>query len=103
MRVALHSKVRADRIADYEAAHRQVPEELAAAMRAAGTTSWTIWRSGTDLFHLLEVDDYDALIAALGALPVNAAWQLRMAELVETAHDFASGDADKPLPVIWEL
>ena len=27
MRVALHTRVRADRIAEYEAAHREVPKE----------------------------------------------------------------------------
>jgi L-rhamnose mutarotase len=55
MRIALHTKVRADQVAAYEAAHRAVPDELTAAIRAAGATSWTIWRSGTDLFHLLPV------------------------------------------------
>ncbi|GGU02475.1 hypothetical protein GCM10010289_24040 [Streptomyces violascens] len=55
MRVALHTRVRADRIAQYEAAHREVPPELRAAICAAGATSWTIWRSGTELFHLIEL------------------------------------------------
>ncbi len=54
MRVALHTKVRADRVEEYEAAHREVPVALTDAIRAAGATSWTIWRSGTDLFHVLE-------------------------------------------------
>lgn len=35
MKVALHTKVRADRIEEYDAAHREVPKELAAAIRAA--------------------------------------------------------------------
>ena len=103
MRIALHTRVRADRVADYEQAHREVPAELTAAIRAAGATEWTIWRSGTDLFHLLEVQDYPALIAELGKLPVNAAWQARMGELVEVAHDYSAGGVDAPLPVVWEL
>ncbi|MEV5953230.1 L-rhamnose mutarotase [Streptomyces sp. NPDC051987] len=41
MRVALHTKVHPDRIAAYEAAHREVPVELTDAIRAAGATSWT--------------------------------------------------------------
>ena len=53
MRVALHTKVRADRITEYEAAHQEVPVELTEAIRVAGATSWTIWRSGTGLFHVL--------------------------------------------------
>lgn len=42
MRVALHTRVRPDRIAAYEAAHREVPAELADAIRGAGVREWTI-------------------------------------------------------------
>ncbi|MFE6060694.1 L-rhamnose mutarotase [Streptomyces sp. NPDC056431] len=103
MKVALHTKVRADRIEEYDAAHRQVPEELAAAIRAAGVSEWTIWRSGTDLFHVLEVQDYQAMIAALEKLPVNIAWQARMAELLDVVHDYSAQGTDASLPVVWEL
>lgn len=103
MRVALHTKVRADRIAEYEAAHREVPEELTAAIRAAGVSQWTIWRSGTDLFHVLEVEDYAAMIAELEKLPVNIAWQARMTELLDVVHDYSAEGADASLPVVWQL
>ncbi|WP_042402548.1 L-rhamnose mutarotase [Streptacidiphilus carbonis] len=103
MRVALHTRVRADRIEAYEQAHREVPPELSAAIRAAGATSWTIWRSGTDLFHLLECADYPGLLAALERLPVNIAWQARMAGLLDVAHDYSSDGASAVLPVVWEL
>lgn len=103
MKVALHTRVRADRIDEYEAAHREVPVELAAAIRAGGASSWSIYRSGTDLFHIIECEDYDKLIAHVGAQPVNAAWQLRMADLLEVVHDYSTGSADAALPVVWEL
>ncbi|MEU3187951.1 L-rhamnose mutarotase [Streptomyces sp. NPDC006923] len=103
MRVALHTKVRADRVGEYEAAHREVPPALTAAIRAAGATSWTIWRSGTDLFHLLECEDYGRLLAELDQLPVNVAWQARMAELLDVVHDYSTGGAGAGLPVVWEL
>lgn len=103
MRVALHTRVRADRIAEYEQAHRDVPAELTAAIRAAGAREWTIWRSGTELFHVLDVDDYPRLIAELGRLPVNTAWQARMAELLEVVHDYSADGAGAPLPVVWQL
>jgi L-rhamnose mutarotase len=103
MKVALHTRVRADRIEAYEQAHGEVPPELTAAIRAAGTSEWTIWRSGQDLFHLIDCDDYAALISHLGSLPVNAAWQLRMADLLEVVHDYSDGGADAALPVVWEL
>ena len=103
MRVALHTRVRADRIEAYEQAHREVPPELTSAIRAAGAGSWTIWRSGTDLFHLLECADYPALLAALEQLPVNIAWQARMAELLDVAHDYSADGGSAVLPVVWEL
>jgi L-rhamnose mutarotase len=103
MRIALHTRVRADRIDEYEAAHRAVPAELTDAIRAGGATAWTIWRSGTDLFHVIECEDYAELLAHLAAQPVNAAWQERMAELLDVIHDYSADGAAATLPVVWEL
>ncbi|CAM5605323.1 MULTISPECIES: L-rhamnose mutarotase [Streptomyces] len=103
MRVALHTRVRADRVDAYEAAHRDVPKELTDAIRAAGATSWTIWRSGLDLFHVLECEDYGRLLAELEELPVNVAWQARMAQLLDVVHDYSRDGAGAGLPVVWEL
>jgi L-rhamnose mutarotase len=100
MRVALHTRVRADRVAEYEAAHRAVPPELTAAIRAGGATAWTVWRSDTDLFHVIECADYAALLASLADLPVNVAWQARMAGLLDVVHDYS---ADESLPLVWSL
>nr|WP_202455796.1 L-rhamnose mutarotase [Streptomyces sp. SID8367] len=99
----MHTKVRADRVEEYEAAHREVPAELVAAIRAAGAERWTIWRSGTDLFHVLDCADYSRLLAALDRLPVNIAWQARMGELLDVVHDYSAEGADAGLPVVWEL
>jgi len=103
MRIALHTRARADRIAEYEAAHREVPEELTAAIRAAGAKSWSIWRSGAELFHLIECEDYARLLAELETLPVNIAWQARMSELLDVVHDYSTDGAVAGLPEIWRL
>jgi len=103
VRIALHTRVRADRIDQYEAAHRAVPAELAEAIRAGGAQHWTIWRSGTDMFHVIECEDYAALLAYLNERPVNVAWQARMAELLDVVHDSSAGGAAAALPVVWEL
>ncbi|MFJ9949393.1 L-rhamnose mutarotase [Kitasatospora sp. NPDC091207] len=103
MRIALHTRVREDRIEEYEAAHRAVPAELTAAIRAAGVTSWTIWRSGRELFHLLECEDYGRLLGELERLPVNVAWQARMGELLDVAHDYTEDGAGAGLAAVWEL
>ena len=103
MRIALHTRVHADRIDEYEAAHRAVPAELTEAIRAGGAESWAIWRSGTDLFHVIECDDYAALLAYMNAQPVNTAWQARMAELLDVIHDYSAVGAAAALPVVWAL
>jgi L-rhamnose mutarotase len=103
MRIALHTRVRADRIEEYEQAHATVPAALTGAIRAAGATSWTIWRSGTDLFHLIECEDYAGLLARLATDPVNLAWQARMAGLLDTVHDYSAAGPDAALPEVWRL
>jgi L-rhamnose mutarotase len=34
---------------------------------------------------------------------VNVAWQARMAELLETPHDYSAGGGDAVLPAVWQL
>ena len=103
MRVALHTRLKPGAERAYEDAHREVPAELVAAICAAGAREWTIWRSGLELFHVIECDDYAQLLAELEALPVNIAWQARMADLLEVVHDYGAGGADAGLPVVWQL
>jgi L-rhamnose mutarotase len=101
VRVALHTRLTPGREAEYEQAHRSVPAELTAAIRAAGAREWTIWRDGLDLFHVIDCDDYASLLAELEHLPVNVTWQARMAGYLDVVHDYA--DADRTLPVVWHL
>lgn len=103
MRVALHTRVRAGREQDYDAAHREVPSELVAAIGAAGVSEWTIWRSGVDLFHVIDCEDYAQLLAQLEHLAVNIAWQARMGELLDVSHDYSSDGASAGLPVAWSF
>jgi L-rhamnose mutarotase len=103
VRVALHTRVRAGKIADYEQAHAAVPRELTEAIRAAGVAEWTIWRSGTDLFHLIDCEDYQHMLAQLAGNPVNAAWQQQMAGLLAISHDYTAEGAGAALPIVWQL
>ncbi|MVU84054.1 L-rhamnose mutarotase [Nocardia sp. ET3-3] len=101
MRIALHTKLKPGAEADYEAAHRQVPAELVAAIRAAGATDWTIWRSGLNLFHVIDCESYDKLLGELAGLPVNIEWQRYMGAFLAVPHDYSDGNAE--LPVVWDL
>jgi L-rhamnose mutarotase len=102
-RIALRTRLKAGAEEEYERAHREVPAELTAAIREAGARGWTIWRSGRDLFHVIEVDDYERMLARLESLPVNVAWQRRINALLEEVHDYSPEGAQAGLPVVWDL
>jgi L-rhamnose mutarotase len=101
MRVALHTRLKPDAVAPYEAAHRAVPDELVSAIEDAGVEEWTIWRSGLDLFHVIDCADYGHVLRSLEKLPVNVAWQARMADLLEVVHDYSDAGGSQGLPVVW--
>ncbi|GAA4530477.1 L-rhamnose mutarotase [Amycolatopsis samaneae] len=99
--VALHTRLKPGKEAEYERVHAVIPAELDTALREAGVRSWRIWRDGLDLFHLVEVDDYAAMRAALRAHPANVPWQARMAELLDVEDDYSGNDTG--LGLVWEL
>jgi L-rhamnose mutarotase len=99
--VALHTRLRAGREADYERIHQVIPPDLDAALRAAGVHEWRIWRDGQDLFHLVTVQDYRAMRRALRDHPANVAWQATVGPLHEVADSYA-GD-DDGIGLVWAL
>jgi L-rhamnose mutarotase len=99
--VALHTRLREGREADYDRIHATIPAELDGALREAGVWSWRIWRSGRELFHLVEVDDYRAMRAHLAEHPANVPWQAQMAELLEVEDDYSG--AEPAVRLVWEL
>ncbi|HEV2784541.1 MAG TPA: L-rhamnose mutarotase [Actinophytocola sp.] len=100
-RIALHTRLKPGREADYEREHAVIPAELDAALREAGVHSWEIWRDGRDLFHLVEVEDYRAMRRRLADHPANVPWQAKMAELLEVQDDYSGNDMG--IAKVWEL
>lgn len=100
-RIALHTRLKPGKEADYDIIHAEIPAELDVALRAAGVHGWSIWRSGRELFHLVEVEDYSAMRKQLADHPANIPWQARMAELLDVEDDY-SGD-DSGIPLVWRL
>jgi L-rhamnose mutarotase len=100
-RIALHTRLKPGKETDYDRIHARIPDALDPRLRAAGVTSWSIWRSGRELFHLVEVDDYRAMRLALADDPANIEWQATMAELLEVEDDY-SGD-DRGIGLVWTL
>jgi L-rhamnose mutarotase len=99
--IALHTRLKAGKEAEYDRVHATIPPELAAAIREAGVRQWRIWRNGRNLFHLVEVEDYQAMRRTLRDHPANVPWQARMADLLEVEDDY-SGD-DRGIGLVWTL
>ncbi|GAA5190668.1 L-rhamnose mutarotase [Arthrobacter gyeryongensis] len=99
--IALHTRLKPGAEQDYADAHAGIPAALVAALKAAGVGNWRIWRSGQDLFHLVEVADYQSMRRALADHPANVPWQARMAELLEVQDDYSGNDSG--IPLVWEL
>ncbi|WP_196811020.1 L-rhamnose mutarotase [Arthrobacter sp. 35W] len=99
--IALHTRLKPGKEAEYDAVHARISDELDAALRAAGVSTWRIWRSGRELFHVVEVADYSAMRKNMATHPVNIAWQAQMAELLEIEDDYSGNDDG--LAKVWEL
>ena len=103
MRVTLHSLLREGREVDYEVAHRRVPDDLLAALRRVGIREWAIWRSGTNLFHVVDCDDFEAALRQLADDPVDQRWQETMSAFVEGFARNPDGTAGMALRHVWTL
>ncbi|UKA58519.1 L-rhamnose mutarotase [Arthrobacter sp. FW306-2-2C-D06B] len=99
--IALHTRLKPGAEQDYVDAHAGIPAELVAALKEAGVGNWRIWRSGQELFHLVDVEDYQAMRRALSDHPANVPWQARMAELLDVQDDYSGNDSG--IPLVWEL
>jgi L-rhamnose mutarotase len=98
---ALHSVVRAGRAADYDSAHESIPADLIDAHRRAGIRDWWIWRSGDDLFHVVDCDDFDAARRQLEGEPANERWQTFIGDYIDRFELGPGGDVC--LPLVWRM
>lgn len=78
-RVCFTSRVRADRIPEYRAAHAAVWPEMLEALRDTGWRDYRLFlRDDGLLVGILETDDYAAARRGMAATEVNARWQAAM-------------------------
>ncbi|GAA1730805.1 L-rhamnose mutarotase [Isoptericola hypogeus] len=103
MIVALHSRLRPGAVEGYRDAHARIPDDLDASFARVGIRAWTIWRSGENLFHLVDCDDLDAALEALEDDPANVAWQASIGRWVEVFRDADGADRLAPLERVWSL
>jgi L-rhamnose mutarotase len=87
-RVCFLLRVRADRLDEYRARHREVWPEMLAALSETGWRNYSLFL-GEDglLVGYLECDDFDAARAAMEQRDVNTRWQAEMAPFFELPGD----------------
>lgn len=100
MIVALHSVIREGRELDYESEHAAVWPDLVDTLQRVGITEWKIWRSGRNLFHVVETDDFEGAMRRLEIDPVNQRWQDHINTIVD---HFEEGPAGMPIRFVWSL
>ncbi|WAA66979.1 L-rhamnose mutarotase [Microbacterium oxydans] len=103
MRIALHSIIVEGAVDDYRSHHARVPDGLRDLFADAGIRDWTIWRSGRDLFHLVECDDFDAAMRIVDASAINDAWQADIGRFVEGFRGPDGDDGFTPIGQVWAL
>jgi L-rhamnose mutarotase len=101
MEIALHTVLKAGHETDYDAVHAEIPAAVATKLRANGVRDWRIWRDGRHVFHLVDVEDYAAMRAALRDDPDNLAWQATVGPFFDQADSYEGTDAG--LRRLWTL
>jgi L-rhamnose mutarotase len=98
--VGLRTRLKPGMEEAYEKAHAEIWPELLAAQREVGITRWLIFRSGLELFHAVECEDWGRASAALAQHPVDQRWQEEMAQYVVPAPDHL-GAATERLHLVY--
>jgi L-rhamnose mutarotase len=103
MIVALHSVLHEGAEEQYDRDHQRIPAELEASFARLGIHEWSIWRSGRNLFHLVDCDDWLGATKALEDDPANLAWQAHIGRHVAYFVGEEGGAAGQVLPQVYSL
>lgn len=103
MQVALHSRIKAGHEEEYDRDHESIPDDLIEAFERAGIRDWSIWRSGRDLFHLVDCVDFSAAMTHLDGSEANERWQQFINRHLDGFARFGDGHAGLIVPPVWNL
>jgi L-rhamnose mutarotase len=98
--VGLRTRLKPGMEEEYEKAHAEVWPELLAAQREFGVKRYLIFRDGVDLFHSIECENFEYVVAKLAGHPVDVLWQAEMTKYVVTT-DNGTGAAVDRLRLIY--
>ncbi|RZS91653.1 L-rhamnose mutarotase [Motilibacter rhizosphaerae] len=103
MIVALRTRLRVGHEEAYGRDHARVPDELFDALLRAGVTDWHIWRSGLDLFHVVECQDWAQTRASMATEPVEAVWQEHIGQHLEQPVDEEGHPRELLMAPVWSF
>ncbi|UFU03270.1 L-rhamnose mutarotase [Ruania suaedae] len=103
MQIALHSRIKPGHEEAYERDHQAIPEGMVEEFARLGVHDWKIWRSGRDLFHLVECDDFEAAMRELEHSEPNARWQEFINTHLDGFASFGEGPTATSVPLVWTL
>ena len=87
---------------EYQRVHDEIWPELVADTRAAGYTSYSIWRKGLTLFVYFECEDLEVTMRADSESAVGKRWATMCERLVKIEIDPRTG-LPYLLPCAWDL
>jgi L-rhamnose mutarotase len=93
--VGLRTRLKPGMEEAYEKAHAEVWPELLAAQREFGIRRYLIFRDGVDLFHSIECENFEQVVAKLAGHPVDVLWQAEMTKYVVTAENSKGAAVDR--------
>jgi L-rhamnose mutarotase len=91
-RIAFRLRLKPGTIEEYERVHVQVWPELLAKLKEVGISDYSIFRRATDLFLVMQVEDFDAAWDQLAEDPINLRWQAEMSKYFEAVPDLQPGE-----------
>ena len=96
-------RVRPGQAEEYDRRHATVWPELAARLREAGVTTYTIYRWGEIVFSHLEVESYAALVERFAGDPVSELWEAEFAGILEYPNADPESGWPERLHEVWSL
>jgi L-rhamnose mutarotase len=91
-RIAFQLRIKADKIDEYDEAHRHVWPELLEELERFGVSNYSIFRRGQQLFLYMHIPDFAEVTERLAASDTNRRWQATMAPLFEPVPDLEPGE-----------
>jgi L-rhamnose mutarotase len=103
-RTCFHLRLKPDLVEEYRRRHQDVWPEMKAALTATGWRNYSLFLSEDGLLTgYLECEDFEACVAAMGNLEVNARWQAEMAHFFEDLGGSGPDKSMRPLPEIFHI